>query len=87
MDNTTIVETLIAAILPVLINFLKRENLPNQVNAIIAVLVYLIAGVAGVLASGQPITAQTWIATATLFVTVGTVAYTAFWKNFEPLTS
>ncbi len=43
--------------------------------------VYVAFGVLAVLTSGQTLDPNNLVPSITLFVTVGTVAYTAFWRN------
>lgn len=81
--TTTNLEQLIALVLPLLIAFLKQEHLPNIYNAIIALVIYVIVGVAAVVVSGQQLDINNIVPTVTLFTTEGTVAYHLFWKNLE----
>ena len=81
MDQNT-VELLLGAILPLLIAVIKRVNAPQEVNAAIAVVIYIIAGVLAVVVSGQPIDINNLVPTIALFTASGTVAYQLFWKNW-----
>lgn len=70
-----------AAIAPMLISLVKQSGLPTQANAIIAVIGYIVVGVAGAFMSGEELTAEnlvTFIAVATV---VGTAAYNLLWAN------
>jgi hypothetical protein len=77
--NTALV--IFAAISPLLIAFVKQSGFPRQVNALIALVCYVVVGIAGVLLSGQDLTlenAVNLIATATV---VGSTAYQLVWSN------
>ncbi len=83
--DTTAIEGIIAFFVPLLIALLKQVGFPNAYNAIIAVAVYVLFGVLGVAVSGKPIDVNNLVPTITLFTTVGTTAYVAFWRNLgEP---
>ena len=81
MDSTTI-EVLAGAVLPVLISFLKRLHYPDTLNAVIALAVYAVFGVVAVVVSGQTIDVNNLVPTISLFTAAGTVAYQLFWKNW-----
>lgn len=72
--------------LPILVAFIKREHFPNAWNAIIAIAVYIVFGVAAVVFSGQPFVLDNIIPSVGIFTAAGTVGYAAFWKNFETVT-
>ena len=76
-------QAFIAVFVPLLVGFLKRASLPNVANAAIAIAVYVVAGLVAVLASGQPFNLSDITGSVAIFVSVGTVAYTAFWRAFE----
>jgi len=70
-----------SAIAPLLIAFVKQSGWSRQVNAIVALVCYILVGVAGVLLSGQELTVENaveLIATATV---VGSAAYKLVWDN------
>lgn len=77
------IEAVVAFLLPVLISFMKREHFPNIYNAVIAIVIYVLAGLAAVVFSGQTFTLDNIVPAVTIFVAGGTVAYSAFWKNLE----
>lgn len=86
MITTTNLELLLGLLLPVIVSVIKQEHFANAINAIIALVVYIIFGLAAVLATGQTFDMNNVVPTVTLFVTEGTVAYQLFWKNFEGTT-
>lgn len=70
-----------AAIAPMLIALVKQSGLPTQANAVIAVIGYIVVGVAGAFMAGEELNAEnivTFIAVATV---VGTAAYSLLWSN------
>lgn len=70
-----------AAVSPLLIAFVKQAGLSRQVNAVIALVCYIVIGILGVLLSGEPLVlenAVSLIATATV---VGSAAYGLIWNN------
>lgn len=84
MDPTFIaVSIVVAAILPVLIRFVKQEHFSQAVNGAIAVGVYVVAGALAVVVSNTQIDFANVTTICALFAGAGTVAYTAFWKNLE----
>jgi hypothetical protein len=72
----------VAVFVPLLVSVIKRENFPNTVNAIIAIVVYAVVGVLAVLVSGQAFTLDNITPALTIFVGGGTLAYQLFWKNW-----
>ncbi len=72
----------VAIFVPLLVSVIKRENFPNTVNAIIAIVVYAVVGVLAVLVSGQTFTLDNITPALTIFVGGGTLAYQLFWKNW-----
>lgn len=79
--DTTAAETLVALFVPLIVSLVKQEHWPNTINGAIAIAVYVAAGAIAVVTSGQPFDMNNIVPAVTIFVTVGTVAYTAFWKN------
>lgn len=71
----------IAFFAPLIVSIVKQAGWPSSVNGIIALVVYAIGGAIAVVAQGQAITLDTVVPTITLFATVGTVAYNAFWQH------
>ena len=82
MDGTENAAFIIfSSISPFLIAIVKQQGFTKQVNALIALLCYIVVGVLGVIVSGEPLTidnAVNLIATATV---VGSAAYGLFWNN------
>lgn len=82
MDPTANPAVLIfAALAPVLVMLVKQAKFPDNVNALIAFVVYVAVGTVGALAvSGKPdiTTLVPFIATVTL---IGKVAYDLFWSQ------
>ena len=81
MDSTT-VALIVSAFMPVLVSFLKRLHYDATLNAVIAMLVYAVAGTLYVLVSGQAVDVNNLVPTIAIFTTGGTVAYQLFWKNW-----
>lgn len=71
-----------SAVLPLLIAFVKQAGWSSQVNALVALICYVVVGVAAVFFSGEELTVENAVAIITVVTTVGTVAYNLFWKNF-----
>ncbi len=69
------IETLVAFFIPLLVAVLKKSSYPAIYNAAIALVVYVVAGVAAVVVSGQTIDANNLIPTISIFVVAGTAAY------------
>ena len=77
-----VIELLVGTFLaPLAIALFKQTGWPSSYNAIVAVLVYIVFGVAAVAVKGDPIDVNNLVPTITLITTAGTVAYTAFWRN------
>src|SRR3954471_23792813 len=72
---------LLAAVLPMLIAFVKQAGLGTQVNALIALVIYVVVGVLGALLTGGAPTLETLIPWITTVTVIGTVAYNLFWSN------
>lgn len=75
------VEVLVAFFAPLLVALFKQAGWPTWVNSVVAIIVYIVFGVGAVLMAGDTFDINNIIPAVTLFVTVGTVAYTAFWRN------
>lgn len=80
--DTTSVELIAGAVLPILISFLKKLHYPDTLNAVIALAVYAVFGVIGVVVSGQTIDVNNLVPTIAIVTASGTVAYQLFWKNW-----
>lgn len=72
---------ILATILPVLISVIQQAHFSSQVNAIIAVVVYIVVGVLGAILTGVTPTLENIIPFVTTVGVVGTVAYNLFWDN------
>lgn len=82
MDPTTNAAFIIfASLSPLLISFVKQSGFPQQINAIIALLCYIVVGVAGVLVSGEELTLENAVALIATATVVGSAAYGLFWSN------
>jgi hypothetical protein len=75
------IELVVAFLAPLAVSVVKQAGWPDWVNGAIALIVYVVAGVLAVAVQGQPIDANNIVPTVTLFTTVGTVAYQAFWSH------
>src|SRR5512135_608799 len=80
--DTTQLEGIVAFFVPLLVAVLKKANYSATVNALIAIVVYVVAGVAAVFVSGQAIDINNILPTVALFTATGTIAYQLFWKNW-----
>jgi hypothetical protein len=74
---------IIAFFVPLLASLIKQSGWPTQVNAIVALVVYLVAGFAYVLVTAGPdgFTVDEVVASMTIATVVGTAAYNLFWSN------
>lgn len=75
------IELIAAALAPLAVSLVKQVGWPSSVNGFIALAFYAVVGVAAVIAKGEPLTVATIVPDITLFSTVGTVAYNAFWQH------
>lgn len=80
--TTEQLQAVVSIFVPLLVSVIKRDGFPNTVNAIIAIVVYVVVGILSVLVSGQTFTLDNLTPAVAIFVTGGTVAYTLFWKNW-----
>lgn len=80
--NTETLMGVVAIFVPLLVSVIKRENFPNTVNAIIAIVVYAVIGVLSVLVAGQTFSLDNITPAVATFVAGGTIAYQLFWKNW-----
>ena len=76
------VSAIVAVFVPLLVAVIKRENFSNTANAIIAIVVYAVAGGLAVLVQGQSFDLQNILPSVALFTGTGTIAYQLFWKNW-----
>lgn len=72
---------LFAAVSPLLIAFIKQSGLSRQVNALIALVCYIVIGVAGAVVSGQELTVENATVLITTATVVGSAAYNLIWSN------
>lgn len=79
MDNPAFI--LFAAVSPLLIAFIKQSGFSSQINAIIALLCYIIVGAAGVIVSGEALTLENAVQLIAVATVVGTAAYNLIWSN------
>jgi len=70
-----------AALAPILVSLLKQSGLSTQWNALIALAVYAIVGIAGALAQGEALSPQNAVPFIAASVVVGTAAYNLFWSK------
>jgi TctA family transporter len=68
-------------LLPLLIAVVKRAALPNSVNAIIALVTYVITAVIVTFVQGGAFQADTFVQNFILVFSSGTIGYVALWKN------
>jgi len=76
------IEGLIAFFVPLVVSLLKQTGWPQVANAIVAVVVYVVFGLLAVLVQGQTFDVNNIVPAVTIFTTVGTAAYVAFWRNW-----
>ena len=76
------VSAIVAVFVPLLVAVIKREGWPNTVNALIAIVVYAVAGALAVLVQGQSFDLGNIIPSVAIFTGTGTIAYQLFWKNW-----
>jgi hypothetical protein len=77
-----VIESIAAVLLPLLIAVVKKQSWSATVNALIAVGVYVIAGVASVALQAEPFDLSNIVPSVATFTVGGTVAYQLFWKNW-----
>jgi len=70
-----------SAIAPLLIAFIKQQGFSNSLNALIALVCYIIVGIGGVLFSGEPLTVENAVPLITIATVVGSAAYNLVWNN------
>jgi hypothetical protein len=79
---------IIAFFIPLLVSLVKQAGFTRQVNSIIALVVYVVAGIAYVVVTAGPEgwTPDAIIASVTVATLVGTAAYNMFWSNLGTAT-
>jgi hypothetical protein len=70
-----------SAISPLLISFVKQSGFSRQVNAIIALICYVIVGFLGMLFSGEELSLENAVTLIAVATVVGSAAYNLFWNN------
>lgn len=70
-----------STLVPVLVALVKQAGLPHAVNALIALLVYVVVGAAAVLVSGVEFSLDNIVPAVTVLTVVGTAAYNIFWNQ------
>ncbi len=80
LDEAT-TQMLVAFFTPLVVSLIKQTGWPTWVNSVIAIIVYVAFGLGAVVLQGQTFDLDNIVPAVTLFVTIGTVAYSAFWRN------
>ncbi len=75
------IELIAAALAPLAVSLVKQVGWPSSVNGFIALAFYAVVGIAAVIAKGEPLSVASIVPDITLFATVGSVAYYAFWQH------
>jgi len=81
LDQAAIEGLVALFIAPLVAAVFKQTGWSSSLNGIVAMVVYIVMGVLAVIVSGQPIDANNIVPTITLFVSAGTTAYYALYKN------
>jgi uncharacterized membrane protein YcfT len=82
LDVTTNAAFLLFTFLsPALVAFVKQSGWSTQVNAIVALVVYVAIGVLAVVLSGLPVNAETLTTHIATAMVVGMAAYKMFWSQ------
>lgn len=76
-----------SAVSPLLIAFVKQAGLSRQVNAVIALVCYIIVGIVAVPLSGEELTLENAVALIAVATVVGSAAYGLVWNNLGASTS
>jgi len=71
-----------AVVSPLIIAVLKQTGLSVKLNAVIALAVYAVVGVAAAVMSGVPLTLENAVTLITIGTLTGRAAYSIFWSNF-----
>jgi hypothetical protein len=72
---------LVALIMPVVIALVKQSGFADQVNSIIALILYAVFAVVGALVSGIPITYENLTPLIVVAALAGRLAYSMFWSQ------
>lgn len=81
MNDPQSIEAIVAFVAPLVVSLVKQAGWSSSINGLVALGVYVLFGVGAVLSQGQAFTLDNIVPAVTLFTTVGTVAYQAYWKN------
>lgn len=79
LTNTAFI--VFAAVSPLLISFIKQSGFSRQVNALIALVCYILVGILGVILSGEALTLENAVNLITVATLVGSAAYRLIWDN------
>lgn len=79
LQNPAIV--LLASVFPLIIAVVKQSAWSPQVNALIALIGYIVAGIIGTQLAGVPLTLENATAAIASVTVIGTVAYKLIWSN------
>lgn len=66
---------------PLLIAFVKQSGWSRQTNALIALVSYVVVGIAGVILSGEPLTLENAVNVIAVTTVIGRAAYGLIWSN------
>lgn len=72
---------LFAALSPLLIAFVKQSGWSPQVNAVVALVCYVVVGILGAVLSGEELTLENAVQLIAIVTVVGTAAYNLIWSN------
>jgi len=81
MNDPQAIQAIVAFVAPLAVSLVKQAGWSPSVNGLVALGVYVLFGIGAVTAQGQSFTLDNIVPAVTLFTTVGTVAYQAYWKN------
>lgn len=83
---TNPIVVLLASVFPLVIAVVKQSNWSPQINALIALIGYIVAGVIGTYLAGVPLTTENAAQYITSVTVIGTVAYNLIWTNLGKAT-
>lgn len=72
---------LLSFLMPVIVSLVKQSGFADNVNALIALAVYVGAGILAAAWSGVALTVENMVPLCTTAVIVGTAAYQLFWSR------
>jgi hypothetical protein len=79
--STDTAAAIVAVFAPLLVSLVKQAGWSSTINGFIAVICYFVLGGLAVVVSGQALTIDNFAPLATIFTTVGTAAYYAYWQH------